>query len=178
MNAPAAMWPNLCKLIDNAISIPMLEQRPPTHYTSHDLRAWADKYAGIIDPKLEDYLRTAAPSNRPDMTTRNGNIALHALIATKGMSAKKHKSARKSALDRIADVWQMKPSYVKEILTTLRSDARRWLENLLDTIDDRSEFATRAEILKALDADLVLRAATMPRVTGRGNNRISISDSN
>jgi hypothetical protein len=105
----------------------------------------------------------APPTNRPDLTTRGGNVALHALIATKGMSAKKHKAARKSALDRIAGVWQVKPSYVKEILTMHRRDAKQWLENLLNTIDDRSEFATQQDILQALDADLELPAATMPR---------------
>jgi hypothetical protein len=153
----------LSALLADALSVPMLEPRQRARYTSRDLRAWADKYADT-DPELAAYLRSAAPSNRPDVHTRNGNIALHALVAAHGMGRKHaHKAQRADALARVALAWQVTPAYVLEILTTHRAAARTWLDNLLAYLEHRAEFATRQDILQALDADLASRAATMPR---------------
>jgi hypothetical protein len=158
MNAPAEMWPNLSALIGNAITI-MLDPRPPTRYTRAMLREWS-RCPGI-PPELAEYLRTAAPSNRPDISTRNGNICLHYLIATEGMWHKhRHKEEREHALTRIAGLWDREPSYVPDILTEHREAAQTWLDNLLEY---NSDFAKPEEILKALDADLMLHAASWPR---------------
>jgi hypothetical protein len=79
------------------------------------------------------------------------------------MSAKKDKAARKDAYTRVAGLWDRERSYVPDILTEHREAAQTWLDNLLEHIDDRADFATREEILKALDADLELRAASWSR---------------
>jgi hypothetical protein len=160
MNAPT--WPNLSALLADALSVPLLDPRPRAQYTTRDLRAWADKYART-DPELAAYLRSAAPSNRPDVHTRNGNVALHCLIATHGKRHKRqHKAQRADALARVALAWQVTPAYVQEILTTQRAAAQTWLDNLLEYINYRSAKSDE-DILQALDADLVTRAAAMPR---------------
>jgi hypothetical protein len=89
------------------------------------------------------------------------NICLHYLIATEGMWHKhRHKEEREHALTRIAGLWDREPSYVPDILTEHREAAQTWLDNLLEY---NSDFAKPEEILKALDADLMLRAASWPR---------------
>jgi hypothetical protein len=52
---------------------------------------------------------------------------------------------------------------VKDIHTRHGESAATWLDNLVDHIHTRSDFATRRQVLQAIDDDLTLRAASMPR---------------
>jgi hypothetical protein len=140
--------------------MPVLDNRAPP-YPVEWLRERAEKYAA--DPEmagllglLANYPALNAKLNRQSVAVRNQNIALHYQI----VCALEPKTKKVVILQQIADLWVMAPATVKEIAIEHGPTARMWLGNLILHIDVRSEFATRDDILRALNADMVLRVPT------------------
>lgn len=156
MTTAATEWPNLTALIEAKLTIPVLDNRPPP-YPAEWLRKRAEKYSA--DPEMSALLRLLADRsalnnklNRQSAAVRNRNVALHYQIAC-ALEPKKL-----VARQRVAGLWLISPEHVKDINTEHGSTAITWLANLLSHIDVRAEFASREEILRALDADMTVRA--------------------
>jgi hypothetical protein len=154
----ATEWPNVTALIESKLSMPVLDNRAPP-YPAEWLRERAEQYAA--DPEmvrllqlLADYPALNNKLNRQSVTVRNQNIALHYQIAC----ALEHQKQRKDVRERVGDIWCISPEHVKDINTEHGPTAVTWLANLITHIDVRSEFASRADILTALDKDMCLRA--------------------
>jgi hypothetical protein len=96
----------------------------------------------------------AAPSRHPDITPqpiRALNIAVH-YLAMKELSGK---SA--SAFRHVADVWGLPEATIKDLNGTRRTDAPALLESV---VAERLAhgFASRADVINALDSDMQWRA--------------------
>jgi hypothetical protein len=158
-------WPNVGALIEAKLTMPVLDKRA-ARYTPERLREMVDRYAS--DPEITELLNILASHpalnkklNRNPASVRNANIALHYLIACK-LEPKKL-----AARQRVADVWLIAPATVKDIAIEHGPTALTWLVNLIEHIDVRSEFATRDEILRALDADMIARAPVLGAKGGK-----------
>jgi hypothetical protein len=152
----ATEWPNVTALIESKLTMPVLDNRAPP-FPAAWLRERAKQYAA--DPEmvrllglLADYPALNKKLNRQSATVRNQNVALHYQIAC-ALEPKKL-----AARQRVADLWLITPDHVKDINTAHGPAAVTWLANIITHIDVRSEFATRGDILKALDADMTARA--------------------
>jgi hypothetical protein len=101
----------------------------------------------------------AEPSRHPDITpqpVRALNLAVH-FLAAKELEQTGGKAA--AALKHVSDTWHMPQPTVQDLITTRRADASGVLENI---IADRIAhgFASRADVLTALDSDMRWRAGS------------------
>jgi hypothetical protein len=150
-----AEWPNVTALVEGrGLTVERLDYSP---YNAEELRKRAtestDPWLGGLLTKLAEQPSTLNALNR-STDIRNINVSMHYLVASK---LDKPKRAR----GRVADAWHIKQSMVKDIFTAHGATASAWLDNLIEHIDARSEFATHEDIHRAVDADLTLRAAAM-----------------
>jgi len=155
----ASDWPNTTALIETVkLTVPKLDKQPP-QYPPEWLRERVKAYAN--DPEMVGLLKMLADRpalnkklNRQPAAVRNQNIALHYQIAC----ALEPKTKKVAIVQRIADLWVIEPASVKRLNTEHGPWAVQWLAGLIMHIDVRTEFATREDILAALDKDMVLRA--------------------
>jgi len=165
MSAPMKLdWPNLSLLVQDRVSLPVLDFRVAP-FPAESLLKRAKGYKKT-DPWISDFLTRIAKSktalnalNDNRTAIRNGNIAIHYLAATKYLPIKKVKAPR----GRVARLWKVKDSYVKEILTLYRGVASEWLDSFVAYVYSRTDFATHEQIVRAITLDFEHRASTMAR---------------
>jgi hypothetical protein len=155
----ASEWPNVTALVEGrGLTVPALDKKaapyPPDWLRERSERYASDpEMAGLLD-MLASYPALNNKLNRESVSVRNQNIALHYMIACE-LEPKKI-----AARQRVADLWLIAPATVKDIAIEHRATASTWLLNFIAHIDARSDFATRHDILRALDADMIMRAPT------------------
>jgi hypothetical protein len=156
-------WPNVSKLIEGTgVTVPRLDTGN-SPYTREWLRT---KAAQQDDPEVAALLEVFASNpalnkqlNRTPAAVKHVNISMHFQIAY-ALEPDKTKAAIR---ERIGDLWAVSPETVKDNHNDHGQQALEWLAKFILYIDARSEFATRAEILKAMDADMALRAKELRR---------------
>jgi hypothetical protein len=156
----SAEWPHITALVEGSgLTAPRLDY-PAEPYPAEELRKRASE---SMDPWFIDLLTRLAEQpatlnalNRQPTDVRNLNACMHYLVASK-------LEIPKRARERVATAWRIKPSMLKDAFTLHGATAAAWLDNLIEHIDARSEFATHEDIHRAIDADLTLRAAEMAR---------------
>lgn len=155
-----AEWPNLCKLVEGSgLALPRLDYTSEP-YPAAELRKRAsestDPWVIGLLTRLAEQPATLNALNRQPTDVRNLNACMHYLVASK-------LEVPKRARERVATAWHIKTSMLKDAFTSHGATAAAWLDNLIEHIDARSEFATYDDVHRAIDADLTLRAAAMGR---------------